>query len=367
MKVSEVHIYQVDLPVVNGPYKMSHSSVWALKSTLVKIVGENGQFGWGETCPVGPTYNESFAEGAATALAELGKGMIGTSILPVPLHRRMNDLLNGHHYVKAAIDIAAHDLLGKSLGLRVADLLGGALTDRVPSYYAINVATPEEASRKALEKCAEGYPRLQLKVGGRSVAEDVATVRKVWESIRGKNVRLVLDANRGLTTRDALSISRECIDIPFVLEQPCNNIDDLRAIRSIVSHPIYMDESTVDLTNAIVAAGTGLVDGFGLKVTQMGGLHPMRAIRDMCAVRNLPHTCDDTWGGDIMAAACTHIGATVAPHLLEGVWIAAPYIEGNYDPENGIKIQDGHIKLPIGPGLGILPDESLLGSPVASF
>lgn len=367
MKIAEVHVYQVDLPVVNGPYKMSHSSVWALTSTLVKVVADNGQFGWGETCPVGSTYNESFSAGALTALAEIAKGLIGTSIHPVPLHRRMGDLLTGHHYVKAAVDIAAHDLLGKHLGMSVADLLGGALVDRVPSYYALNVATPEEASRKALDKCAEGYPRLQLKVGGRPVEEDIATIKKVWEAIRGKGVRLVIDANRSLITRDVLSISRECSDIPLVIEQPCKNVEDIQAIRPIVRHAIYMDENTINLNNAVVAAGTGLIDGFGLKVTQMGGLHPMRAIRDVCAIRGLPHTCDDTWGGDIMAAACTHIGATVAPHLLEGVWIAAPYIEGNFDPENGIKVVGGHIAVPKGPGLGINPDESKFGSPIASF
>lgn len=80
-----------------------------------------------------------------------------------------------------------------------------------------------------------------------------------------------------------------------------------------------MDESGINLNTAITDAGTGLVDGFGMKVTRVGGLHPMRAFRDLCAARNLPHTCDDSWGGDIMAAACTHIGATVAPELLEDV------------------------------------------------
>lgn len=93
----------------------------------------------------------------------------------------------------------------------------------------------------------------------------------------------------------------------------------------------------------------------------------MRAFRDVCEANQIPHTCDDAWGGDILAAACTHIGATVRPDLLEGVWIAAPYIDGHYDAENGIRLDGGHIALPQGPGLGITPDESLFGAPVASF
>src|SRR5262249_13403270 len=64
MKISEIHVYQYDLPVKDGPYRMSHSDVWSLATTLVKLVADNGVFGWGETCPVGPTYAESHATGA---------------------------------------------------------------------------------------------------------------------------------------------------------------------------------------------------------------------------------------------------------------------------------------------------------------
>ncbi|RJE84978.1 mandelate racemase/muconate lactonizing enzyme family protein [Paracoccus onubensis] len=367
MKITEIHVYQHDLPVRNGPYRMALAEVWTLTTTLVKLVADNGLCGWGETCPLGPTYAESHVTGALAALNEMAPGLIGTEILPVPLHRQMEGLLNGHNYAKAAVDIAAHDLLGKHLGVSVADLLGGKLTDRVPSYYATIVGTPDETARMAAEKRAEGYPRLQVKIGGRPVEEDIETIRKVWEAIRGSGMRLAVDGNRGLTSRDALRLSRECPEIPFIMEQPCNTLEDLQKIRQQVNHAIYMDESGTSLNAAITAAGIGLVDGFGMKITRIGGLHPMRTFRDLCAARNLPHTCDDSWGGDIIAAACTHIGATVAPELLEGVWVAAPYIDGHYDSENGIDIEDGYIRLPQGPGLGIRPDESLFGDPVASF
>jgi len=39
----------------------------------------------------------------------------------------------------------------------------------------------------------------------------------------------------------------------------------------------------------------------------------MRSFRDICEARNLPHTCDDAWGGDVIAAACTHVAATFVP------------------------------------------------------
>ena len=367
MRIREIHIYQHDLVVQHGPYKMASGEVWALPTILVKLVADNGLVGWGETCPVGPTYAEAHAAGAVAALREMAPGLIGASVLPVPLHHRMDSLLNGHNYAKAAIDIAAFDLLGKRLGVSVSDLLGGALTGRVPSYFSTVVGDADETARIAAEKLAEGYPRIQVKIGGRPVEIDIETIRKVWEVIGGKGMKMAVDANRSLTTRDALRISRECPDIPFILEQPCNTLEDLQKIRPQVTHGIYMDENATSLNTAITAAGTGLVDGFGMKITRIGGLHPMRAFRDLCAARNLPHTCDDAWGGDIIAAACTHIGATVQPRLNEGVWLAQPYIKGHYDTKNAVKIENGHISLPEGAGLGITPDEALFGAPIHSI
>lgn len=364
MKITEVHVYAHALPVKNGPYVMANAKVWSLDSTLVKLVADNGLVGWGETCPVGPTYQPHHALGARAALAEMATGLLGANPLqPVALRRRMDGLLNGHRYAKAAVDIAAYDLMGKQFGLRVADLLGGAVTETVPSYYATGVGEPDEIARIAAEKVAEGYPRMQIKIGGRPVEIDIEVVRKVWERIGSSGVRLAVDGNRGLPTRDALRLSRECPDIPFIMEQPCNTLDEIAAIRGQLSHGVYVDENGEDLNAVLRAVGQGLCDGFGMKVTRIGGLHAMATFRDICEIRSMPHTCDDAWGGDLIAAACAHIGATIQPRLMEGAWIAQPYIEGHYDSANGIKIVDGHIPLPTGPGLGVVPDEGLFGTP----
>lgn len=367
MKIAEIHLWSHALPVRNGPYTMANAEVWALATTIVKLVTDGGLVGWGETCPVGPTYQPQHALGARAALAEMAPGLIGANPLqPVLLRRLMDGRLNGHNYAKAAIDIASHDLMGKQFGVRVADLLGGAVTDRVPSYYATGVGAPDEIARIAAEKAEEGFPRLQVKIGGRPIEIDIATIRKVWEKIGGR-MQLAVDGNRGLTTRDALRLSRECPDIPFIMEQPCNSIEEIAAIRNQLAHAIYIDECGTDLATVVDVVGRGLCDGFGMKVTRIGGLHAMATFRDICEARSLPHTCDDAWGGDIIAAACTHIGATVLPRLNEGVWIAQPYIDGHYDEANGIRIDGGHIRLPDGPGLGITPDETRFGAPAASY
>ena len=367
MKLKKISIYQHDLPVKNGPYRMANASVYELDTTLVRLESECGTVGWGETCPVGPTYAPSHAAGARAALIEMAPALIGVRLdEPLMLHRHMNSLLNGHRYAKAAVDIAAFDALGKKTGRSVASLLGGAAVDRIPSYYASGVGTPEDIAKIAAEKVAEGYPRMQIKIGGRPVAEDIAVVRKVWETVGGR-MRLAVDGNRGLTTADAITLSRACSDIPFVLEQPCDSLEEIISVKPMLNHPVFVDESAVDMATVLRAAGSGVADGFSMKVTRIGGLQPMSVFRDICEARNLPHTSDDSWGGDIIAAACVHLGATVAPNRLQGVWLAQPYIEDHYDSRNGIVIRGGHIDVPAGPGLGIVPDEGMFSNEVASF
>jgi L-alanine-DL-glutamate epimerase-like enolase superfamily enzyme len=203
-------------------------------------------------------------------------------------------------------------------------------------------------------------------VGGRSLDEDIAAVRGVADAL-GSGVRLAVDANRSWTRRDALMVSLACRDLLFVMEQPCDTYEEILAVRRQIPHPIYLDESAEDLGVILRAIGDGAADGFGLKLTRVGGISAMRTIRDVCHAAGLPITCDDSWGGDIIAAACLHVGATVTPELSEGVWIAAPYIAAHYDPENGLEPKGGHLTLPPGPGLGVTPDTEQFGRPVMSF
>jgi L-alanine-DL-glutamate epimerase-like enolase superfamily enzyme len=261
--------------------------------------------------------------------------------------------------------IAALDLLGKHWGASLSDLFGGVASHRVPSYYSTSVGPPIEVARIAAEKVGEGYPRLQIKIG-RDVDAAVETVRRVWEAV-GRHVRLAVDANRGWTARDALLVDLLCADIPFVMELPCNTAAEIATIRSQLRHPVYLDESTEDVGAVLGAVASGVADGFGLKITRLGGPSAFATVRDICAARSLPHTCDDSWGGDVIAAACVHMGATVEPRLLDGVWLAAPVIAEHYDAANGVSIEGGHIRVPTGPGLGVVPDEGQFGPPLASF
>lgn len=365
-RIAGVRVYRCELPVVGGVFRLARTRVSALDATLVEVVTDAGVSGFGETCPLGPAYQPEHARGARAALAELAPHLLGLDPLRIDRARAvMDDALAGHRYAKAAVDIALWDLAGKLYGARVCDLLGGAAREQVPSYYSVGVVAPDEAAAAVAARRSEGYRRVQVKVGGRPLAVDLAAIRAACTAA-GPDVRLAIDANRGWTTRDAVLASQACRDLPFVLEQPCETLDEIAAIRDRVHHPLYLDEAAADLATVLTITARGLADGLGLKVTRVGGLSAMRTIRDVCATRNLPITSDDAWGGDVIAAACVHLGATVDPRLFEGVWIAQPRIDGHYDPAHPVVVRDGHLQVPSGPGLGVTPDRDVLGAPVLS-
>src|SRR3954451_14995825 len=147
MRIAEVHVHQKDRPVSGAAYRMSEGAYTALDSTIVEVVSDTGISGWGETCPVGPTYAPAHAAGARAALSEMAPGLIGRSVTgPLETRRVLHSLLNGHNYAKAAIDIAMYDLIGKAHDMRVCDLLGGATSDRVPAYYSLTVGEPDDVA-----------------------------------------------------------------------------------------------------------------------------------------------------------------------------------------------------------------------------
>ena len=367
MRVSEIHIHRKDLPVLDGPYTMSTMTLYSLDTTIIRMISDTGLVGWGEVAPLGPLYQPHHAFGARAAIAQMAPSLIGQDCLsPLRFRRRMDELLNGHGYAKAGLEIALMDLLGKHYGVRVCDLLGGPAVDRVPAYYATGIGSPEDIAQLSRDKADQGYRRIQIKAGGRDVAIDIAVVRKVWEAV-GSRVQLVVDPNRGMTAADAKRLCLSCSDIPFALEQPCRTMEEVASIRSQVPHPLILDECLESLNDVLRAISVNACDAFGLKITRMGGLNATATIRDVCAARSIPHTIEDSWGGDITSSAIVHMASTVEPRLLEAAWTPANYIAERYDPDNGILVDNGFFRLPEGDGLGVTPREDRIGDLQVSY
>lgn len=366
MKIVEVRVYSQILPKA-ASYNMSTSAVGDPTTTIVELVTDADITGWGEACPAGPAYQPEHALGIQAGLALLGPAIVGLDpTRPGLVQHAMQQALNGTPAAKAAIDIACWDLMGKAWGQRVCDLLGGVRMDPVSTYHVVSIGAPDAAAAHAVELQDSGHTKLQLKAGGRHIDEDIPAIRAVAAEIR-PGVDLFVDVNRGWTVAEAIKVSAACADLRFDLEQPCATYDLCASAKPHLQHPMLLDESAVDIATVARAISDGVADGFGMKLTRVGGLTAMRTIRDLCAATSTPMSCDDAWGGDIIASACVHLGATLDPKLSRGAWIAAPYVADHYDDKNGPRIVDGTIAIPEGPGLGITIADDHFGPPIATY
>ena len=355
------HRLQLAVPYVYGGGQLDAATTLIVRSTT-----EDGLEGWGESCPLGPTYQPAHALGGTAAVQEFAPKLLGQRALPRVLSAVMDGALDGHNYAKALIDIAAWDILGKRAGLPLHTVLGGALVDPVPSYFAVRPLPPKEMAEEVQARVAEGYRTIQIKIGSGDLQADADSVRAAWKAAPS-DIAFAADANRTLLVEDVVHLSRMLRDVPVALEQPCRTPEEMRQLKGRVHHPIYWDESMTSPGVVLEAVGQGHCDGLGMKVTRVGGISGMIAVRDMSVARNMKLSVDDSWGGDIIAAACVHLGATVPPRLFRGTWLAQPFIGSHYDRNGGVHIEGGHIALPKGPGLGVMPEAEMFGPPVAEF
>src|SRR2546423_12775614 len=180
MRITRLTAYRVELPLVEGSYQWAGGrSVAVFDSTVVRLDTDEGLTGYGEVCPLGPSYLPAYANGVRAGLAELGPRLLGENPLHLEkLNRRMDAALKGHAYVKSALDMACWDILGKVTGQPVCTLLGGRYGDDFGLYRAISQESPEAMAGRVATYRAEGYRRFQLKVGG-DPEVDVARIRAV--------------------------------------------------------------------------------------------------------------------------------------------------------------------------------------------
>src|SRR6516162_1252583 len=221
MKITRIRAYRVELPLHEGSYKWSGGkSVTVFDSTVVEVQTDAGVTGYGEVCPLGPSYLPAYADGVRAGIRELGPHLLGQNPLELQkLNRRMDAALKGHPYVKSGIDMACWDVLGKATGQPVCVLLGGRYGDDFGLYRAISQEQAETMAARVADYRAEGYRRFQLKVGGDPL-EDIERIRAVAALLQPGD-RLIADANTGWLMHDALRVVRAVRDIDVYIEQPC--------------------------------------------------------------------------------------------------------------------------------------------------
>lgn len=363
MKITGFSVYQVDLPLKEGNYSWSEGkSVDVFDSTVVEVRTDEGVVGYGEVCPLGPVYLPAYAKGARAGIAELAPVLLGEDPTQlIKINRAMDTAMKGHPYVKSAIDMACWDILGKVAGMPVCELMGGRFGEDVILYRAISQRPAAEMAENVAGYRAEGYTRFQLKVGGLA-DDDIDRIHACREVLEPSD-KLVADANTGWLMHDAMRVVNGVRDLDVYIEQPCLSYEQCLSIRRNTTLPFVMDEVIDDVHAILKGSRDAAMDVVNIKISKFGGLTRARQARDLCVSLGLVMTLEDSWGGDIITAAISHLAHSTPE---DNRFTSTDFNSyGTKDIADGApKRKDGRMSASKEPGLGVTPLFDVLGKPV---
>ncbi|MGY4599222.1 muconate cycloisomerase [Bradyrhizobium sp. GM22.5] len=293
--MTEATIERLRLFLIESPIKMARlQGVGNVKGTvkrvLLELTSSDGVIGWGEAAPW-----EVFTGTPEAAFAALDIYLrpivLGKSVRRIrALMAELDRALVGHAEAKVAIEMALLDIVGKSSGLSVADLLGGRVRDTIPLSFSI--ADPDFAAdlERMRKMVPDGNLIYKVKTGVKPHREDLdhlAAIRKEF----GDKVDLRVDYNQALAPFGAIKILRDIEQFaPTFIEQPVPRkfLDVMAQLTAALETPVLADESCFDRRDMMEVVRREAADAVSIKLMKAGGLFEAQAIMAIADIAGLP-------------------------------------------------------------------------------
>ena len=357
MKLEAVEMRRIRMALV-APFETSFGIQTERDILLLRAFTDEGD-GWGE-CVAGeePTYSSEYVDAAQHVLIHhllprvFGLDPVtsaGVSSALRPVH--------GHQMAKSAIEMAVLDAELRARGESFGQFFG-AVRPMVDCGVSVGIhrSIPDllDTVGEYLEK---GYRRIKLKI---KPGWDVEPVRAVRE--RFGQVPLQVDANTAYAVSDAGHLAELdpfdllLIEQPLPEEQVLAHAQVAKAVRT----PICLDESITSAQAAADAIALGACRIINVKPGRVGGYLEARRIHDVCAERGVP-----VWMGGMLESGLGRAGnvamAAMANFTLPGDTSASDrYFDR--DITEPFVLEDGRLRVPAGPGLGVTVDMEYLDS-----
>ena len=390
MRISDIHITPVavpDPPLLNAA---GLHAPYALR-LIVELVSDDGLSGWGEIP----------GSGAALAALEQAAGRLigmdpwGLNAIDAALEALAKPDERGAApwdqrtwvHVSSAIEVACYDLMGRSVGRPVVDLLGGAARERVPFaaylFYKLEGAggefgfgrdesaagwfaaraeaalDPEGIVAQARAMVAQyGFQSIKLKGGAFEPQREVDAILALREAF-GPGVPLRLDPNAIWRVETAIAAGRQLAGALEYYEDPVRGQANMAAVARAVDIPLATNMCTTafaDLPGSVAHQSEAII----LSDHHFwGGLRASLDLARFCAVfgRGLSMHSNSHLG--ISLAAMTHLAAAT-PELTYDCDTHYPWQDGHDLLREPLQFEDGAIAVPRGAGLGIEVDRDKL-------
>jgi O-succinylbenzoate synthase len=352
MRIDRVELRVVRLPLIRT-FRTSSSSKDHIDHILVRVLGEGGFEGWGESAsPSDPYYCPETTETCWHILKDfLAPKVLGRDWESIDELISLFGPVKGNNFAKAGIEMACWDAMAKLEGISLAKLLGGT-RGQIESGVSLGIERDLGALIEQVDRYVEeGYRRIKLKI---APGWDLAPVRAVRD--RHALVPLQVDANSAYRLADVDTL-RQLDEFDLLLiEQPLahDDIVDHATLQAQIKTPVCLDESIHSAEDARKAIDLGACRVINIKVSRVGGLREAKRVHDLCLARGVPVWCGGMHEFGIGRAA------NVAVASLPGFSLAGDvsgsdkyYREEIVDPP--IVADQGVVQVPTGPGIGHRP------------
>lgn len=355
MRVTELQIHIVEVPQIApiAPYRSHVRTSSTTQSAIVLVHTDEGLSGCGE-------FNVNFLPDVSgrAMQATAKEWLIGRDPLNLAAFHRDCPI---ESRLKSGLELAMWDIRGKAAEMSVAELLGGVIRPQVELAGCMGIQNYKRAGEIATWFVEHGFTTLKTKAGA-DINEDVEMVRGIRDAV-GDKLQIRIDPNRAYSLQEAIELHHRVreFDLQYV-EQPiaAEPLAEARTLRKTVDVPLALNESVIGPASVLEILSEDAAE-FLLPDTHIaGGIQPCVAIGQLCEAAEIP--CIMHCGHDLgpKTAAMLHIAASCPSYSL----VNDSTYYGLQDDilTERLKIDNGRMQVPTGPGLGIEVDmEKIMG------
>ena len=365
MRITRVEAIPVRVPLKTGMVtKTAHGDHHTSDYVIVRVHTHEGIVGLGEAT-VSALWSGETSKSSVAAIHDLiGPALVGSDPTSITaIRKQMDFLIKLNPFTKAAVEMALWDILGKTLGVPVYQLLGGKIRDVIPTKMMIGAFDLPRVRSLAEQFLNWGIRCLKVKVGI-DLAGDIARVRTVRE-LAGPDIAITIDANCGwsvTTARLALEQLRP-YDL-LVAEQPIapGDTEAMACLRTVSGIPIMADESVFTLADAWNVLRAHAADVISVYPGKNGGIAASIEIAQVAQAAGIACHVGSNLELGIGSAAMLHLACAV-PNLDSATYpadILGPHYHETDLLTEPLALGPDGARVPHGPGLGIELDEEQL-------
>jgi L-alanine-DL-glutamate epimerase-like enolase superfamily enzyme len=366
MGIQQIEVYPVTLSY-EEPFRIAPGATTESHNVIVKIITDYDAVGWGESSPSKRVTGET-SETVIKALDKIAPKLIGLCPLRIEHDVEAMDLLvSGNPAAKAAIDMALHDILGKTSRKPLFMVMGGYRTE-VLTDMTLSIKSPKEMAQDAVKAVKKGFKALKVKVGI-NPAEDVERIGLIRKAV-GKGIQIRIDANQGWSRQQAIEVLDRIakFNIQFVEQPvPAEDLKGLVSVRKNSPIPVMADESVHSPDDALRLMQAEAIDFINIKLMKTGGILKARKIAAIAEAGRIPCMVGCMGESEIGTAAGAHLAAAVK-NIQFADLDSDILLKDKLVKKGGTKVKNSMRTFSKLHGLGVKDiDEKLLGKPLKVY